>query len=205
MQAGRKKIGILGGTFNPVHNGHLIVAEAVRDGFGLDKLIFIPSGIPPHKSDTEVIGAEHRFNMIQCAIRSNSYFEASRIEIDRAGITYTIDTLKLLKAVYGNDTTLCFIIGSDVIPDIATWKSCPEALGLCEFIAVLRSGYDKTAFLQEIEQVKTFFTIKIEIFEAPLIDISSTGIRERINDGRSIKYLVPDCVEKYIYENGLYI
>lgn len=199
------KIGILGGTFNPVHCGHLIVAEAVREAFGLDRVLFIPTGLPPHKSKNEVAGAEHRYNMVEGAVRSNPYFEASRAEIERPGYTYTVDTLRSLGVQYGENAGLYFIIGADVINELATWKNFKEVFARCSFIAVGRPGVGKDAFDGDVARLKEKYPVSISVFEAPLMDISSTGIRERVGAYKSIKYLVPECVEEYIYENGLYV
>jgi nicotinate-nucleotide adenylyltransferase len=204
MQQGSNKIGILGGTFNPVHYGHLITAEAVRGKYCLEKVLFIPAGIPPHKQHSDVIEAEHRFNMVKCAISSNQYFEALHMEIDRIGFTYTIDTLTSLKAFYGESSSLYFIVGADVIPELVLWKDYTKVFGLCEFIALSRPGYDKKAFFDEIDSLSSSYRVSINITDAPQIDISSTGIRERVRDGRSIRYLVPQCVEEYIYGHNLY-
>jgi len=204
MQDDVKKIGILGGTFNPVHSGHLIVAEAVREEFRLDRVLFIPAGTPPHKSKNEVADAYHRYNMVKCAVGSNPYFEASRLEIERLGYTYSIDTLTSLKALYPEKTDFFFIIGADVVPELVTWKDYGKVFQMCSFIAILRPGNDREAFKHNIDELTGIYQANIITAEAPLVDISSTGIRERVMDGRTIKYLVPDCIEKYILDNGLY-
>ena len=204
MQQGFSKIGILGGTFNPIHCGHLIIAEAVRERFCLDKVLFIPSGQPPHKPDDEVIDAEYRYEMVRRAVASNRFFETSRVELDREGYTYTINTLRTLREEYGADTGLFFIIGADVIPELTTWKDFDLVFKLCEFIAVLRPGHDRKSFETDIRQIKNNYDIKINITDAPLIDISSSDIRERCSRGNSIKYLVTEGVEEYIYSEGLY-
>lgn len=199
-----KKVGISGGTFDPVHHGHLIIAQEVREKLELDKVLFIPVGLPPHKKDHRVTEAEHRYNMVFEAVRSNPFFEASRIEIDREGYTYTIDTLLHLKRIYGDDTKLFFIIGADVVPELVTWKRFEEVFRLCEFVAVNRPGPQKENFFESIRYLKERYSAIIHIIKLPLIEISSTDIRNRVKDGRPIKYLVPECVEKYIYENSLY-
>jgi nicotinate-nucleotide adenylyltransferase len=204
MSEESKKIGILGGTFNPIHCGHLIIAETVRESFGLDRVLFIPSGIPPHKSYIELTGAEHRYCMVECAVRSNPYFEASRIELDRTGYTYTVDTLISLKSIYGDKTSLYFIIGADVINELTTWKDYESVFRLCGFIAVNRPGYDVKTALDDIERFDMQFGASIKILDAPQVDISSTGIRDRVKADKSIKYLVPECVEEYINKNRLY-
>lgn len=199
------KTGIFGGTFNPIHNGHLIIAESVREQFGLDKVLFIPSGQPPHKRDPEVAGPERRFEMVQLAIGSNPCFEASRMEIDRAGFTYTVNTLQELRAEYGSETDLYFIIGADIVPELVTWKDFMRVFELCEFIAVLRPGFDKEAFNREIGRIVENYGAVIHTVDARLIDISSTEIREKNSAGESIRYLVPDGVREYIDKEGLYI
>lgn len=198
------KIGILGGTFNPVHNGHLIVAETVREVCGLDRVILMPSGQPPHKPDREVADPECRYEMVRRAVSSNPAFEASRLEIDMKGTTYTVNTLHALKNLYGNDTMLHFIIGADVIPELTTWKDYRTVFGLCSFIAVRRPGIGKRATVETINRLKTEYGIRIELADAPLVDISSSGIRDKCSRNRSIKYLVPEPVEEYIKSEGLY-
>jgi nicotinate-nucleotide adenylyltransferase len=198
------RLGISGGTFDPIHYGHLIVAEEIRETNGLDRILFIPSGKPPHKRNLEVSGAEQRFSMVEAAIRKNPYFEVSRIEIDREGYTYTVDTLEQLKEIYGRETKLYFIIGADVVHDLLTWKNYEKVFSLCEFIAVQRPGYTSSSFIKTVEDLETAYSAQIHTFIGPLIDISSTMIRERAASGKSIKYLLPEEVEKYILDNGLY-
>jgi nicotinate-nucleotide adenylyltransferase len=197
------KIGIMGGTFNPIHYGHLIVAEDVREKCRLDKVLFVPSGQPPHKPDSEVISAEHRYQMVRLAVESNPFFEASEIEKDRAGLTYTINTLQELKRIYG-DASIYFIIGADVAGELITWKEYEKVFQMCEFIAVWRPGYDKSAFASAVEFNEKNLGAKIWTVQSRAIDISSTDIRERCKRSKSIKYLVPDRVEEYINAHGLY-
>jgi len=199
-----EKIGISGGTFNPIHYGHLIVAEMVRDEFGLEKILFVPSGMPPHKNLRDVAGAEHRFNMVQQAVKNNPYFFESRVEVERGGYTYTIDTLKNLRQTYGKDAKLYYIIGADVLSDLLTWRNYQEVFGICEFIAVLRPGNGIEVFNRQMEYLRDTFGAVIHFIDTPLIEISSTEIRNRIRQGKSIKYLVPEAVEDYIKENRLY-
>lgn len=200
----KQRIGISGGTFNPIHLGHLIIAEMARDRFGLDKVLFIPSGMPPHKNLGSVLDAEQRFDMVRRAVAGNSYFEESRIEIDRVGYTYTVDTLKKLRELYGSDAILYYIIGADVLHDLVTWKSFEEVFKICEFIAALRPGNNTQDFYRQMEYLKDTYGAVIHFIETPLIEISSTDIRKRIKEGRSIKYLVPESVEEYIKSNKLY-
>ncbi|OPZ84837.1 MAG: Nicotinate-nucleotide adenylyltransferase [Firmicutes bacterium ADurb.Bin419] len=204
MKFNPEKIGISGGTFNPIHYGHLIVAEMVRDEFGLEKILFVPSGMPPHKDLRDVAGAEHRFNMVRQAVNNNPYFFESRVEVERGGYTYTIDTLKNLRQTYGKDAKLYYIIGADVLSDLLTWRNYQEVFGICEFIAVLRPGNGIEVFNRQMEYLRDNFGAVIHFMDTPLIEISSTEIRNRIKQGKSIKYLVPDSVEDYIKENRLY-
>lgn len=204
VKANPKKIGISGGTFNPIHNGHLIVAEMVREEFGLEEVLFIPSGMPPHKDLKDVAEAEHRLNMVQQAVKNNPYFFESRVEVERGGYTYTIDTVKNLREVYGNDTRLYYIIGADVLGDLLTWRNYQEVFKLCGFIAVMRPGNDTEGFNRQMEYLKDTFGAVIHFINTPLIEISSTNIRNRVKEGKSIKYLVPEAVENYIKEKGLY-
>jgi len=200
----KTKIGIMGGTFNPIHNGHLIIAEDVREKCGLDKVLFIPSGQPPHKPDTEVIDARQRYEMVRMAVENNPFFEASRIEVDRNGLTYTINTLQELKKIYGEGADLYFIIGADVVEELTTWREFRQVFQMCEFIAVLRPGYNDSDFENAIEKNRKDFGAKIRQVRSRLIDISSSEIRKRCERHESIKYLVPDSVEEYIGRCGLY-
>lgn len=204
MQQCDNKIGIFGGTFNPIHLGHLIIAETVREKMRLDRVLFIPSGQPPHKPDSEVIDAEYRYEMVRRAVSSNRFFEASRVEIDRKGYTYTVNTLETLRETYGREAGLFFIIGGDIIPELSTWKDFGNVVSLCEFAAVLRPGYGRKEIEDDNAQLRKKYGLKIHMVDAPLVDISSSDIRKRCGTGRSIKYLVPESVEEYIKEKGLY-
>lgn len=198
------KIGISGGTFDPIHIGHLVIAEQAREKMGLDRVLFIPSGNPPHKRDIEVTAAEDRYNMVQKAIEGNPYFEASRMEIDRGGYTYTVDTLRELRRIYGENALLYFIIGADILWDLPGWKEQRQVFSLCEFIAVLRPGYDRQAFSGQVELLQHEYGAVIHWIGAPLIDVSSTMLREKVSLGQSIRYLVPEAVENEINTKGLY-
>lgn len=199
-----KRIGISGGTFDPVHYGHLLIAETIREQFKLDKVIFIPTGRPPHKSLSYVSDAEHRYEMVKRAIKGNVFFEASRIEIDRAGFSYTVDTLETLKKDYGENAKLFFIIGADIIHDIVNWKKPERIFKLCEFIAVMRPGFEKESFKKKLDSLFHKYGAIIHMADTPLIGISSTIIREKVSKGLSIKYMLPEEVENYIACKGLY-
>ena len=202
-----KKIGIMGGTFNPVHHGHLVTAQEALDQFGLDEVIFIPTGDPPHKIEDLLAHAEDRYLMTVIATSSNSSFFVSRIEIDRTGKSYTIDTVKELRKIYSSGSELYFITGADAILEILTWKNTREIVTLTKFIAATRPGYD----LSKIKELKTTLfdsedkaDRKIFIMEIPALAISSTNIRKRIKNGRPVNYLVPEGVNNYILKHGLY-
>lgn len=202
--ASRVRIGISGGTFDPIHLGHLIIAENIRESMSLAKIIFIPTGRPPHKNIAEVTDAIHRYNMVCKAIRGNPFFEVSRMEIDRPGYTYTVDTLRELRQVYGDGARLFFITGADIIPELPTWKEFEKIFSMCEIVAVLRPGYERSEIAKEITKLEKGYKARIYIVDAPLIGISSTWIRQNIKEGKSIRYLVPAEVEEYIRTNGLY-
>jgi len=186
------KIGILGGTFNPIHLGHLILAEEIRQKIGLSKVMFVPASLPPHKEDGEIITAYHRLKMLRLAIKDNPYFSVSNIEIRRGGRSYTIDTLRDLKRIYPKDE-LYFIIGSDLFRYLNEWKDLKEIFVLVRFVVATRPGYP-------LENLPDYMT-KIDI---RAVDISAFEIRQCIKGNRSFRYLVPEAVWKYILRNRLY-
>lgn len=200
-----KKIAIMGGTFDPIHIGHLVTAEAVRHEFDIDEVLFVPTGNPPHKPTIDVTTAEHRYLMAVLATAANPQFNVSRIEIDREGVTYTIDTIKELKELYGQNAKLFFITGADAINEILTWKDPKELLHLCTFVAVTRPGYNKRELFERVEELKKQFSSSIRFLEVPALAISSSDIRERAKQNHPIKYLVTEAVEHYINKNKLYI
>lgn len=203
MAEKKHRVGILGGTFDPIHVGHLVTAEAVRNEYKLDKVIFIPAAIPPHKQEQSVTPALHRYIMTVLATYSNPYFEVSPIEMNRPGPSYTIDTIYELIEKYGEDTEFYFITGADAIAEIPTWDRIEELLGICQFIAATRQGC-----LPNVDNIKEYFgglgQKRIHRLNTPELEISSTDIRARIKNGISIKYIVPLPVEQYIYKEGLY-
>jgi len=204
MESKGLKIGICGGTFDPIHMGHLAIAELVRCEFNLDKVLFIPSGMPPHKDLRVVTDPIHRLNMVKCAISSNKHFEVVAAEVEREGLTYTVDTLKQLHSMYLPDTAFYYIIGADVVMDLLTWRRAEEVFKLSKFIAVMRNGFNDSDVNERIRTLEKIYRIDITRFEVPLIEISSTFIRERIRNNQSVKYLVNECVEEYIMRNNLY-
>jgi len=192
------KIGLFGGTFNPIHNGHLKIARKVLDDFGLTKVIFIPSGNPPHKNKKDLTDASHRLKMLELAISGERNFEVSDIEIKRSGMSYTLDTIKEIKNMYGEDATLYFIAGADMALDLPNWKSPLKILELARFMAVERPNFS-------LEKLNEKYREKIIIVERVSIGISSSDIRNRVKRGKTIKTLVPDAVEKYIKDHNLFI
>ncbi len=197
------RIGLMGGTFNPIHIGHLVTAEEAFYQFKLDEIIFIPSGQPPHKIDGEIASAEDRYLMTVIATASNPHFTVSRIEIDRKGPSYTVDTLREMKKIYGEETELFFITGADAIIEILTWKDPEIIADMCEFIAATRPGYSLKRF-EELHLVGSSKLPKVHFMEIPALAISSTDIRRRVKEGRPVKYLLPDGVAAYLMKRGLY-
>lgn len=187
------KIGILGGTFNPIHIGHLILAEEALWKLKLDKIIFVPSYLPPHKEE-DILDAGHRFNMVSLAIEGNPKFEVSRIEIDAKQKSYSIDTIKKIREKFGLDTEVSFITGSDSLKELFSWKKIDEIFALSKFIVAKRPGFPIEAVPKDIQVVV--------ITE---VEVSSTEIRKRLKESKSIRYLAPDKVREYIEKNKLYI
>jgi len=195
-KANRKpRIGIMGGTFDPIHNGHLVAASEVAWALKLDEVIFVPTGKPSFKQDRKVTSAEHRYLMTVIATAQNPQFSVSRVDIDRPGITYTIDTLTDLRKEFP-DAELFFITGADAISHMATWKDAEKLFGMAKFVAVGRPGYQLDLGGMPEESV-----IKVEI---PALAISSTDCRHRASIGEPLWYLVPDGVVRYIDKYALY-
>ena len=199
-----KSIAIMGGTFDPIHYGHLVTAEAVRHRFQVDKVVFIPTGKPAHKTDKAVTHNEHRYLMAVLATMRNENFEVSRIEIDRPGVTYTIDTIEQLKKLCRPDVRLYFITGADAIHQIMSWKESERLLSLCDFVAVTRPGYQKNQMFEEIGEIQDKYASRIHYMEVPALAISSSDIRSRAQRGMPIQYLLPQEVVDYIHKFGLY-
>ncbi|HBG23016.1 MAG TPA: nicotinic acid mononucleotide adenylyltransferase [Peptococcaceae bacterium] len=196
----RQRIGILGGTFDPIHNGHLMAAETARERFSLEKVYFMPTGIPSHKH--KITEYWHRHLMVVLAVMDNPYFSVSRLEYEREGVSYTVDTMRRLRQVYSEqDTDIYFITGIDTIVEIFGWRESEELLSLCKFIAATRPGYDPH-IVRDI--LGKYYPDVIDFLEMPQMNISSSNIRRRVREGKSIKYLVPEVVEKYIRQQGLY-
>jgi nicotinate-nucleotide adenylyltransferase len=192
-----KRLGIFGGTFNPPHLAHLIAAERAVEEYSLDKLLFIPANIPPHKVGHEIAPADDRLAMIRLAAQDNAHFEISDIELKREGKSYTIDTLRELKGIYSPDSLYLFI-GMDMFAIFDSWYKAEEILSLATVVVMLRPTHD-------IKAIDSKMRDSVQIMSLPLLEISSTDIRERVSQEKSIQYLVPECVRAYIEERGLYI
>ncbi len=215
MGMDRLDVGIFGGSFNPIHIGHLVAAEEVYHQRALSKVIFMPTGISPHKEVKDLLDASHRYRMVKDAISDNEHFEVSDIEMKRSGKSYTIDTIRIFKALYGEKHNVYLIVGTDMINEISTWKDIDVLSRVCQFIVVNRLPVSMNRhsseypFPKELNGINVFSHEKQAEIERlkvtiPFIGISSTEIRARLYSGRNIRYLVPPCVEEYIKANNLY-
>jgi nicotinate-nucleotide adenylyltransferase len=202
----RERIGILGGTFNPIHLGHLILADEVCKNHHLSKILFMPTYIPPHKYVNDLAGPHHRFQMIKAAISGISKFEVSDLEIIREGKSYTIDTIQEILSHYGEDDEIFLIMGADSLNELELWKNIKRLSQLCHFVIVNRPGFKAEASARLVEIIGSDNILDIERLRIEIspVDISSTNIRKRVNDGVQVKGLVPECVEAYIKEHNLY-
>jgi len=198
-----KKVGIMGGTFNPIHYGHLFMAESAYEQLGLDKVLFIPTKNPPHKLIPSTITQEQRVMMLSLAIRDNPHFELSLMELEREGMTYTADTLKILTDE-NPDTEYYFIAGADSLMQLHSWRNPENIFKLCTLAVAGRDDLDKETLNMQANKLAAAYNARIVFIDMPAIHISSSEIRARVAAGRSIKYYVHDEVIKYIEENQLY-
>lgn len=196
-------LGIMGGTFDPIHMGHLAVAEQARDVLGLDAVVFMPAGRQPYKIDQDQLAAEKRLEMCRLALSDNENFDVSPLEVEREGITYTIDTLKTVRAHYPSNVKLYFIAGADSIATLADWKDARELSGLASFVGINRPG-TKLIGDKAIKKSLQEAGFTVEFIHAPSLDISSTDLRRRIAQGGSIRYLIPEPVRLVIEAENLY-
>ena len=192
----RYRLGVMGGTFDPIHHGHLVAASEVAAEFGLDEVVFVPTGVPWQKRERDVSMAEDRYLMTVIATASNPRFSVSRVDIDREGDTYTVDTLKDLRAERGDDTDLFFITGADALRQILTWRGADQLFDLAHFVGVTRPGHDLSDMGLGAD---------VSLMEIPAMAISSTDCRARVSAGQPVWYLVPDGVVQYIAKYGLYL
>jgi len=213
------RVGLFGGTFNPVHWGHLRAAEEIREMFDLKQVIFIPTNISPHKESKEIVPADHRLKMLDLAVRDNPLFFASDVELKRPGKSYSIETINHFKHTFGEELILFFILGIDAFLEITSWKNYQELFSLCNFIVMTRPGYEvkelhqliparvKKDFLYQPDKKRFIHSSHFSIYftEVTPIDISSQSIRTLIRDGHSVKYLLPGGVENYVKEHKFYM
>jgi nicotinate-nucleotide adenylyltransferase len=195
--AGLRRLGVMGGTFDPIHHGHLVAASEVAASFDLDEVVFVPAGRPYRKLGGAVAPAEDRYLMAVIATSSDPRFSVSRVDIDRPGPTYTRDTLADLRRERGEDVELLFITGADALSQILTWQDAPAMLAETRFVGVTRPGYEATL-------PDGLAADRVSILEIPALAISSTGCRERVSKGLPIRYLVPEGVVTWIDKRGLY-
>lgn len=198
------KVGILGGTFDPIHNAHIRVAEEVMSRLGLAKVIFVPAGQPWQKSGEAITSAEHRAEMVRLAIAGKPKFELSAVEIERAGPTYTIDTIEDLQAQLGKETEIFFILGCDNLAQLHRWKDADRLIRSCRLVAVPRPGCEMPE-LDKLEEALHGISASVIALDKPEIDISATEVRKRAEQGLSIRGLVPDAVADYIKQHKLYL
>ena len=200
----KKKVGILGGTFDPIHMSHLILAENAWQQFGLDTVLIMPSGEPPHKAERQISSAEHRVRMVQLAIDDNKHFKLSTVEVEREGKTYTAETLTEL-CKHNPDCEYYFIIGADSLFHIEKWYHPEIIMNHAVLLAAVREELDVPELEEKIAYLKEQYDARIHLLHTPNMSLSSSSIRERIAKKESIKYMVPKDVEKYIYQNKLYL
>jgi nicotinate-nucleotide adenylyltransferase len=191
-----RRLGVMGGTFDPIHNGHLVAASEVASRFGLDEVVFVPTGEPWQKGDRSVSAAEHRYLMTVIATADNPLFSVSRVDLDRPGPTYTIDTLTDLRAARGPDVEMYFITGADALAQILSWRDADLLAGLAHFVGVTRPGH--------VLSDPGLPQAQVSLVEIPALAISSSNCRERVGLNQPIRYLVPDGVVQYIAKSGLY-
>lgn len=194
-------IGVLGGTFDPIHMGHLVIAEEARIRLGLSEVFFVPAGQPWLKQDRNVTPAAHRVEMVRRAIADNPYFKLSTMEVERSGPSYTVDTLTMLRKRLGSKASLFFILGRDTLTELPLWKEPQKVVQLCKLVVPPRIG---SKDLKHLEKAIPGLLDKVIQLDMPVIGISSSGIRQRLAEGLPIRYLVPPEVRKYITEQRIY-
>ena len=197
-------IGVLGGTFDPVHNGHLILAEETRSWLNLAEVIFVPAGQPCLKADIPILPAEHRLGMLRLAIADKSHFKLSTMEIERAGPSYTVDTIAEIREGLGSEDELFFILGWDNLAELPQWREPSRLIELCRLVAAPRPGYPRPN-LKTLEASIPGISQRVMLMKKPEVDISASDIRERVARGLSVRHLVPEPVNRYIKEHGLYV
>ncbi|RDY32775.1 nicotinate-nucleotide adenylyltransferase [Lachnotalea glycerini] len=203
MSEGKTRIGIMGGTFDPIHVGHLMLAEQAYDKFNMDKILIMPAGNPPHKDNEVSALIKHRVSMVRLAIEGNKHFELSLIEVERSGYTYTYETLENLTKENSN-IEYYFIIGADSLLELHKWKEPEKICRDCTILVATRYNLKSKELNKKIDEITKKYNAKIYLLDTPNIDLSSTYIRTAVSAGKSIKYYVTSDVERYIYKNNLY-
>ena len=203
MKKMHKRIGIMGGTFNPVHIGHLLIAEQSYHEYGLDYILFMPAGHPPHKQQQNIIKNEDRLAMLLLATDEVPYFHVSDYELKKPGLSYTYETLSYLTK-RAPENEYYFIMGADSVKDLESWRHPEIILNLAHILAAVRGDTDIEALKYEAERIKDKYAAKISLLGAPELDISSRELRERVALGASIRFMVPEKVRNYIYDHHLY-
>ncbi len=196
------KLGVLGGTFDPIHMGHLLLAEQARDQLALQQVLFVPAGSPPHKPAQPVTLDHHRLAMVERAIAGHPAFAVSRVDLDRSGPSYTVDTLQLLRAEWGPAAQLYFILGADSLVELSTWHQPQRVLDQARLAVAERPGIEID--LPALEKELPGLAATIDWLSMPQVEISARDIQRYVRAGRSIRYQVPAAVETYIYKHGLY-
>jgi nicotinate-nucleotide adenylyltransferase len=192
-----KRLGLFGGTFDPIHHGHLIAAQDVLCRLSLDSVIFVPADVPPHKTGRNAAAKEHRMAMVELAIRGNESFGSSGIELERGGVSYTVDTVAAFREECGSGTDLFFLLGSDNLAEIDTWRDPRRLADLCTLVGMRRPGFENF-------KIPSWLEGRYEDVEVTAIDISSRDIRDRVRNGLPVRYLVPPAVAEYIEREKLY-
>ena len=200
------KIGILGGTFDPIHNAHLYIGYEAKKQLGLDKVIFMPAGIQPLKVNEKVTSSELRLKMVNLAIKSYEFFESSTYEIEKEGLSFTYETLQYLRELYKDDENLelYFISGADCLINIEKWKAVDKILSLSKLVVFMRGGSQKDALKKQKRYIENKFNANITFLDLKELEISSTDIRKRIKENKRIDFFVPQDVAHFIYRNKLY-
>ena len=197
---------LFGGTFDPIHFGHLIIARSVGEQLAAARIIFIPSACPPHKSEAAITSTDHRLAMTRLAVDSEPGFEVSDCELQRSGPSYTFDTIAHFRRTLGNDAELCWIIGADSLGELVSWYRVGELVDACRIVTASRPGFDDPDLvaLSTVLSEAQVARLRENVLTTPRIDVSSTDIRRRVAAGRSARYLVPETVRAYIEDNSLY-
>jgi nicotinate-nucleotide adenylyltransferase len=197
-----QRIGVIGGTFDPIHYGHLAAAEEARVRVNLEKVLFVVALLPPHKLDEDVTPVEHRLAMVRLGIASNPHFEISLVDVDRPGPSFTVDTISMLQEQWGPDSELFFVMGLDSLVEVPTWHQPERLIRLCHLVAVSRPRFEVD--MRQLEASVPGISSRVEIIDMPEVDISSSDLQRRVKEGLPIKYQVPEEVERYIIEHRLY-